>query len=212
MRAIVFAAGQIHDYGRIRGHLGAPDLVLCADGGVRHALALGFEPTLVLGDFDSAGPALVAEIAARGIPVQKVPVDKDMTDTHLALEEAVNRGAEEITLVGATGDRLDHTLANLLLMPGIPTGVQLTLVDANNVVRLIRPGGRLVVRGNPGEYLSLLPLTPEAKGVVAEGVKWPLDGATLRWGQSVGISNQLVDPQAFVALREGYLLVIQAWD
>lgn len=212
MRAVIFSAGQVQDYGRVRSLLGTADLVLCADGGIRHALALGLTPHLVLGDFDSAAPALMEEVASRGIPVHRVSVEKDETDTHLAVEEAVRRGADEILLVGGSGDRLDHTISNLLLMPGLPDGVNLILVDAKNVVRVLRPGGRLSVQGAPGDYLSLLPLSPQVKGVVAEGVKWPLDGETLRWGMSLGVSNQLEGPEAFVAVREGYLLVISAWD
>jgi thiamine pyrophosphokinase len=212
VKAVVFSAGQVADYERIKQHIGAPDLVICADGGIRHAMALGLTPALLLGDFDSAGEAAVAKAAAAGIPVERVPVEKDQTDTHLALAEAVRRGADELMLVGGTGDRLDHTIANLLLLPGLPPDVRVSVVDAKNVIRLLRPGGRVTVQGRSGEYLSLLPLTPEARGVVAEGVKWPLDGATLRWGESLGVSNQLADGEAFIAVREGYLLVIQAWD
>jgi thiamine pyrophosphokinase len=186
--------------------------VICADGGIRHALALGLKPALVLGDFDSAGAELIAQTEANGVPVERVPVEKDETDTHLALAEAVRRGAGEVVLVGGTGDRLDHTFSNMLLLPGVTGSVTVTIVDSKNVIRLLRPGGRLTVKAKPGSYLSLLPLSPEAKGVVAEGVKWPLDGATLRWGQSLGVSNQIVEDEAFVAVREGFLLVIQAWD
>lgn len=212
MKAVIFAAGPIHEYTMVRGHIGAPDLVICADGGVRHAMVLGLKPDLVMGDFDSAGAALLAEITAQNIPVEKVPAEKDQTDTHLAVLEAVRRGASEIILVGATGGRLDHTLSNLLLLPRLPAQVQVSVVDDKNVLRLLGPGGRITVAVEPGDYLSLLPLSPEVKGVVAEGVKWPLDGATLRWGESVGVSNILVEAEAFVAVREGYLLVIQSRD
>lgn len=212
MRAVVISAGQIADYTRVRAHLGTPDLVICADGGVRHALALDLKPDLVVGDFDSAGAELISKVAADGVPTRRVPVEKDQTDTELALREALQRGADELLLLGATGDRLDHTLANLLLLPGIPANVTVTVVDAKNVIRLLRPGGRMTLQGHPGEYLSLLPLSPEATGVVVEGVKWPLDGAVLRWGESLGISNQFVETEAFVAVRTGHLLVIQAWD
>lgn len=212
MRAAIFSAGQIASYDRVREALRDIDVVLCADGGVRHALALGLKPDLVLGDFDSAGPAMAAELEQTGIPLQRVPAEKDETDTHLALLEAIRRGATEVLLLGATGDRLDHTISNLLLLPAIPSGVSVAVVDAKNVIRVLRPGGRLTVQAAKGAYLSLLPLSPEVKGVVAEGVKWPLDGATLKWGQSVGVSNEIEGDEAFVAVRDGYLLVIQAWD
>lgn len=212
MKAVIFAAGQVSDYGRIRGLLGEPDLIICADGGVRHAVALDLTPDLVLGDFDSIAPGQLREVAERGIPILHVPVEKDQTDTELALREAVGRGAREITLVGASGDRLDHTLSNVLLLPGLPAGVQVSLVDDKNSVRLLRPGTIATVVGQPGEYLSLLPLTPEATGVSITGVKWPLADATLRWGESLGVSNQLVDPTASVSVQTGLLLVIAARD
>lgn len=210
MRAVVLSAGQIADYARVLPYIGEPDLIICADGGIRHAEALGLTPHLLLGDFDSADAAAVAAAEAQGVPVHRVPVEKDQTDTHMALEEAVRRGAREILLLGGTGDRLDHTFSNLLLMPGVHAAV--TVVDARNVIRLLRPGGRLTIAGSPGDYISLLPLTPEARGVVIEGVRWPLENATLRWGESLGVSNRLMDSEAFVAVREGYILVIQAWD
>lgn len=210
MKAVVLSAGQIADYARVQPYIGTPDLVICADGGIRHAQALGLTPDLLLGDFDSAGEEAVAEAAARGIAVERVPVEKDQTDTHIALLTAVQRGASEVLLLGGTGDRLDHTFSNLLLLPGVDAAV--TVVDARNVIRLLRPGGRMTVTGAPGDFISLLPLTPEAKGVVIEGVHWPLDHATLRWGQSLGVSNRLEGTEAFVAVREGYILVIQAWD
>jgi thiamine pyrophosphokinase len=212
LNAIIFASGVVEEWGRIRSFLGAPDLVLCADGGVRHALALGMTPDLVLGDFDSAGPAVVAEIAARGIPVHKVPTEKDETDTELAIREAIRRGARQITLVGVTGGRLDHTLANILLLPAIPPEVEVRVIDSQAVLWFLRPGGRLNVPQRPGTYLSLLPLSPEVRGIVAEGVEWPLDGETLRWGESRGVSNRITADAAFLSVREGYLLVIQAWE
>jgi thiamine pyrophosphokinase len=212
VKAIICAAGQVSNYQRVRSWVGAADLVLCADGGVQHALALGLTPSAIIGDLDSADRALVAALAAQGVPVQQVPVEKDQTDTHLVLAEAIRRGATDIWLVGATGSRLDHTLGNLLLLPGVPPHVRVTVVDGSHVIRLLRPGGRLTVTGTPGDLLSLLPLSPEVRGVVVEGVKWPLVGATLRWGESLGISNVLVEPEAFVAIREGYLLVVQAWE
>lgn len=212
MRAVVLAAGQVRDYDRIRRVMGVPDLVICADGGVRHALALGLTPHLVIGDFDSAGPSLQAEVAARGFAVQRVPVEKDQTDTQLAVEEALARGASELLLVGATGSRVDHTLSNLLLLPAIAERAEVALVDSNNIARVLRPGCRLTVQAVPGTYLSLLPLTPEATGVVAQGVKWPLNGAVLRWGESLGVSNVILGEAASIAVEQGYLLVVQAWD
>lgn len=212
MKVVIIAAGQLHAEERIRPLLHSYDLLICADGGVRHAARLGLVPDLILGDLDSASPELIAEYSGRGIPVRQVPVEKDQTDTHLALDEAIQRGATEILLVAATGDRVDHTLSNLLLMPAVPESVAVTLADGKNVVRLLRPGASLTVRGDPGEFLSLLPLTPVVTGVTVRGVKWPLNGASLRWGISLGVSNQLVGTAATVSIQTGCLLAISACD
>lgn len=212
MKAVIIGAGEIYSDERVRALLHPCDLLICADGGVRHAVRLGLVPDLILGDFDSASPELIAELSGRGIPVVRVPVEKDQTDTHLALDEALRRGATEILLVGGSGHRLDHTLSNLLLLPAVPEPVEVSLADGQNIVRLLRPGRSMLVKGLPGEFLSLLPLSPEVTGVVACGVKWPLDGATLRWGISLGVSNRLEGTEATVSIDNGYLLVISAWD
>lgn len=213
MKVLVFAAGQIHNYDRVKPLVGNHDLILCADGGVRHALVMGLTPDLVLGDFDSTDPELWAEVQARGIPVRRYRSEKDETDTELAIQEAVDRGADEILLLGATGDRLDHTIANLLLLPGLPPNIHVTVADANNVIHLLREGAQQVrIQRMEGQYISLLPLSQEVVGIHTEGVKWPLQGATLRWGKSLGVSNQVVEEEAAISIEGGYLLVIQARD
>lgn len=212
MRAVILAAGQIRDYETVRPLIGWPDLVVCADGGAVHAQALGLTPTLVLGDFDSAPPGTAEEMERRGIPVRRLPAEKDWTDTEMAVRTALEQGATDLLLLGATGSRLDHTLANLMLLADLPSGVTAAVADSNNLVRLLRPGSSLVVTGRPGALLSLLPLSPVVQGVTITGVKWPLAGAELRWGISLGVSNVLAEEKAVVSVCEGALLVIEARD
>lgn len=210
VRAAIFAAGELYDLERVRALVGRPDLVICADAGLRHAQALGLRVDLLLGDFDSLDGAALEAARAAGMAIVQVPVEKDKTDSHLALEEALRRGAEEILLVGGSGTRLDHTLSNVLLLPECP--VPITMTDGKSVARVLRDGQSLAVRREEGAYLSLVPLTPAVTGVAASGVYWPLEGATLRWGESLGISNRVVEPAARVSVGSGCLLVIQAWD
>lgn len=214
MRALIFAAGEIRNYRRIRELIQprADDLVICADGGGAHAIALGLRPHLLLGDFDSLPPDLQAQLAALGAGVEQVPVEKDQTDTHLAVAAALARGATELVLAGGIGSRLDHTLANVLLLPELP--VPATLLNEQNVVRVLGPGASLTLAGRPGETFSLLPLTPAVTGVEAEGCRWPLQGARLTWGSTLGVSNRLgPDGAARIQVHgSGWLLVMQAWD
>jgi len=209
-RVVVLAAGEVYDITRVRRLVGRPDLVICADAGLRHARALGLRPDVLLGDFDSLPADVLAAARAEGVPILQVPVEKDETDTELALAEAVRRGAGEVLLVGGSGTRLDHTVSNLLLLPTCP--VPVTMTDGKNIARVLRGGEWLEVPREAGSFLSLVPLSPAVTGVTVTGVHWPLSGATLRWGESLGVSNRIVDRCARVSVGEGYLLVVQAWD
>lgn len=211
-RAVLFASGPIADYGWARGLLSADDFIAVADGGLRHAQALGLTPDLAVGDFDSAGLAARDALLAAGVPVITAPCEKDQTDTHLALDELLTRGAEEIWLLGASGGRLDHTLANLLLLPGVPPGVRVVLADEHGELHLLRDGQVIQFAGRPGWFLSLLPLSPVCTGVKVSGVKWPLAGASLTWGSSLGVSNQITAADAEVSVEQGTLLAILARD
>ncbi len=210
LRAAIFAAGDVLDLDRVRGLVGHPDLVICADAGLRHAQALGLRVDLLLGDFDSLDEGALADARADGVAIVQVPVEKDKTDSHLALEEALRRGATEILLVGGSGSRLDHTLSNVLLLPECP--VPVTMTDGKSIARALRDGQWLEVRRESGAYLSLVPLSPVVTGVCVSGVHWPLADAVLRWGESLGISNRVVEPVARVSIGEGRLLVVQARD
>ena len=86
------------------------------------------------------------------------------------------------------------------------------MTDGKSVARVLGPGGALQVEGEAGAYLSLVPLCPVVTGVSVDNVHWPLTGATLRWGESLGVSNRLLGGEARVSVGEGYLLVVQAWD
>jgi len=208
---MILANGHIHDYEALSPWLMPGARVICADGGARHAERLGLQPDLLLGDFDSLPEEEVARWQERGVEVRRLPREKDQTDTHLAMDVAVERGAREILLLGATGERLDHTWANVLLLPRfVEQGVQVRLVNESNVLTVTRDSE--VVRGRPGDFVSLLPLTPEVTGVTLRGFKYPLQNATLCWGESLGVSNELLGREGDVQLRHGWLAVIKARD
>lgn len=214
MLAVVVAAGQLGGRERLATLLAGrpPDLVVCADGGLAHARTLGLVPDLVIGDLDSVPAGLLAEYNRQGGAVQRLSRDKDETDTHLALRTALNRGAAEIILMAAAGSRLDHTLANLLLMTELPPAVKATMVTAGNVIRVLGPRGELSWPGIPGDTLSLVPLTPAVTGVRTTGLRWPLTDATLCWGESRGVSNEWQENLATVRIETGWLAVMAAWD
>jgi thiamine pyrophosphokinase len=185
-------------------------LVIAADGGARHAAALGRRLDLWVGDGDSIGEDELAAIAAAGVPVRRSPVDKDESDTELALLAALDGGAARITILGALGGvRLDHELGNVWLL-GHPrlAGCDVRLLDAAVRMRLVEPG-RADLGGRIGDLVSLLPFAGDATGLTTEGLRFALRDETLRSGPSRGLSNMRVTSDASLVVGSGRILVVE---
>lgn len=209
-RIVIFANGNLTEPNSLRQRLRADDRIFCADGGTAHTLALGLTPEAIIGDLDSLSPDLIAQMAAAGIAIYRHPVRKDQSDLELALQLAAAEQPDEILLVTALGGRLDQMLANIFLLTRPEyDSVQLTLVDGPQWARVLRPHQTLTVTGQPGDTLSLVPLTPTVEQVNLTGVEWPLIEATLTFGSTWSISNTLTASQATIQIGEGLVLVVQ---
>ena len=209
MRIVVVASGALAPGDEAR--LDGADAVIAADGGTDALDRLGRRPDRLVGDLDSAPPALVERLEAAGTRVDRHPSDKDASDTELAIRAAVHDKADQVDLLGATGgDRLDHELANLFLLADPDfASIELRAISGPTVVRVLRGGRSLALRGEVGDLVTLLPIGGDAKGVSAVGLRWPLDGTTLPMGRSRGLSNVVVGPGASVTLTDGVLLVVE---
>jgi thiamine pyrophosphokinase len=208
MRFTVVASGDLAD-GDERWLEGAT--VIAADAGATSLERLGRTPDRLVGDLDSISDELLGRLAAAGVAIDRHPADKDASDTELALETALAAGATEVVILGAIGGpRLDHELANLLLLADPALGDRdVRIVHGPTAVRVLRDGCRLALEGAAGDLVTLLPVGGDAIGVGIAGVRWPLAGATLRMGRSRGLSNEVVDPPASVSLERGTLLVVE---
>jgi thiamine pyrophosphokinase len=188
-------------------------LIVAADGGWFNAVALGLQPTVVVGDLDS----LSADGTRTMEPTWDFETvgyasDKDESDTHLAVLEAKARGATRIWIVGAIGgDRLEHAVANLLLL-SLPAlaDIDARIVDGSSEMRVIGHAGPAEVQidGAIGDYVSLLPVSDEVAGVTTRHLAYPLTDATLTQGPTRGLSNELAAPSASVTTKSGRLAVI----
>lgn len=207
MRAVIFANGLLPDPAAARRLLRPGDLVIAADGGAAHARDAGVIPQVVIGDLDSLSPDLQAELEAAGTHLLHHSPAKDETDLELALLHAVEQGAREIVVLAALGGRLDHTLANLLLL-ALPAlaHTEVQIVDRNQTAFLVRE--QATIRGQPGDVVSLIPLGGDARGVTAEGLQWTLHDEVLHFGPARGVSNLLLGREAWVHVREGLLLCV----
>lgn len=208
-RIVVFANGELKQPELLKAQLRAGDRIFCADGGTRHALALGLTPEAVIGDLDSVTREVVEQLRNTGVRIEPYPPLKDETDLELTLNAALAEQPEEIMLVTALGGRLDQMLANVLLLTRATyASVRLTLADGATWALLIRSNQQFTIRGRPGDTLSLVPLTPKVTGVDFKGVEWPLRQATLTLGSSLSISNRLQGDQASLSIGEGLVLLV----
>ncbi len=207
MHVVIFAGGTVQPGTRVNSALSEADLIIAADSGAETALHYGHVPAIVVGDFDSLNMD-TAELEANGSTLIRAAVEKDETDTELAIQVALEHGATEITLLGAIGGaRFDHTMANILLLAGIET-VPMRIVDGPMMCWLLRGPGSTTIAGQNGDLLSLFPLLSDATGIHTRNLYYPLHGETLRFGRPRGVSNVLTSEQVEVSLESGMLLVI----
>ena len=206
-RAIIFANGPLPDLAGARRALAPTDRLIAADGGLRHLRALGLTPHLLVGDLDSVTSAEAQAAMAAGAQVEQHPARKDETDLELALHRAVAEGAQDVLIFGALGGRWDQTLANLLLLahPAY-RAVRLRLLDGPQQIYLVR--GTTTIEGQPGDTVSLVPLSGDAHGVTTHGLDYPLDRGTLPFGGTLGISNVLIGSEATVTVADGLVACI----
>jgi thiamine pyrophosphokinase len=208
--AIVFAgSGPVS--AALRARLPDDAGVIAADSGLHVARALGVYVDLLVGDLDSADAALVDAAVALGTTVERHPAEKDATDLELAFDAALARGARRIVLVDGGGDRLDHLLGNLTLLAAPAwAGVHIEAYTGTAHLTVARGGEPPVdIGGPPGSLVTLLAMGEPARGIVTDGLRYPLRCEELMPGTTRGVSNELVTGSGSVRLAAGTLLVVQ---
>lgn len=198
MRAVIIGNGKIKDYGYIKNKLHGSDFIICADGGYNHAVKMDLKPDVLIGDFDSAKD--FEEFKDR----IKYPERKDFTDGELAVMYAVEHEFDDVVLIGMTGNRIDHTMADIMLLDKCKKGV---LIDDNNEVYLLKD--TITVKGTKGQTLSIIPVKGDVEGVTTNGLEYPLCNETLYFGSSRGVSNVMLDDSCNVTITNGIALVIK---
>lgn len=190
------------------------DHIIAADSGMEFLYRCGKKPDMIVGDFDSVDPAVLeAYRKMDGIEWKVLRPEKDDTDTESAVQTAAELGAEEIHIVGGTGSRLDHMLANVYLLGLLrEEGISAYLVDAHNRVQVIDQRTVIKRETQYGKYVSLLPFMGAVEGITLKGMKYPLEDYTLDHCHSIGISNEITGEQAEIEFRTGRLVVIESKD
>ncbi len=196
MNVLVFANGTPPSRPLVKTYLRNSSLIVAADGGANALVQLHLHPDFIVGDLDS-----LSEETKRHFPNATLVerVDQNKTDLEKTLDFCLEQGAKEILVLGATGERLDHELANLGILQQFSRRVKIALVDEQFLVRVVR--GELTVKTIPRQVISLLALQP-ALGVSLHGVKFPLNNARLNFGGR-GVSNIALGTEIFIQIEKG---------
>ncbi len=198
--------------------------VIAVDAGILAAEQLGLAVDYLVGDFDTLGEQGLARWEnTAGLTVQRYNPKKDETDTEIAVclalaLEKENAGGrdffpEQVVFFGATGTRLDHTLANLFLLARFEqAGLSACIVDANNRISVHHTSFSFFRGGQYGKYISFLALTPQVEGLTLHGFAYPLKGHVLKQESSLCISNEAVGEKLGVEFSTGRLLMVESMD
>ena len=209
-RVIIFTGGSLEESDIKEIQPG--DTVIGADYGAWFLVQHGITPDLSAGDFDSVTEEQLRKIQQSSKQfVSCDPINKNLSDTELALEYAIKMEPGEIIILGAIGTRLDHTLSNIqILSKVLKRGITCSIRNRHN--RISVTDSVHVVSRNDFPYVSLIPLSNEVTGITLEGFMYTLHDAVLSIGESLGISNRLLHETGTITIKEGLLLVIQSKD
>jgi|SRR5690606_4251737 thiamine pyrophosphokinase len=183
----ILLGGELFPTARLKRQI-AGSRIIAADSGILHAAALGAEPELWVGDFDSVTPARRAGFAH--VPQKEFPSEKDTTDGELAVEEAIARGATSLNFVGAFGGkRADHAWLHLATAVSLAErGMAVLLSSGNQEGVPLMPGRRAEFDYPAGTLFSIIGFTA-IEGLTIAGVHWPLEKRHVPFGSSLTISN-----------------------
>ena len=200
MKCMIFGAGKRC----AREKISTPspgDLLIAADGGWQWMQELGWNPDVVLGDFDS----LASQPPADAV---RFPSVKDDADMALAVAEGWQRGYRTFLLYGGTGGRPDHTMANYQLLAGLSKRTGSGFLVDDRMTATAITNGEIRFRTLSSGYISVFSFDETAKGVTIEGLKYSMQGGVLSNTRALGLSNEFQGKQAHILVREGTLLVL----
>lgn len=211
MKALIIGNGSDIEKERLK-HI-TYDYIICADGGLNKVKKLELIPNLIVGDFDSVDKDLLDSFLVLNIETIKFPPEKDYTDMELAIDIAVKKGCDHITLLSATGTRLDHTLANIMLIEKYYNkGIKVEIVDNHNIIKLISDNTDFYVHKVNEHFVSIVPISKKLIGLTLEGFKYPLNDVEVKRGEALLISNEITNENGRIVLKKGTAILFLSKD
>ena len=211
MKAVIVANGHIENSNTIKATIEKYDYIIACDGGAAFLKKIGIRPNLMVGDFDSLEAEIMDFYQSQDIEILTFPINKNLTDSHLAINIDLERGFTEIDLYGATGSRLDYTLSNCMLLFLIEEkGGKGKVIDENNMIMVARKR-TTINQVFEKQFVSLVAIE-DSEGITLEGFKYPLIDATLKCGDSLCMSNEMIKDTAVIQMAKGKAFIFITKD
>lgn len=200
-RAVILANGKAPSKRLFFKTVRPGDFFVCADGGANTAARFGVRPHLIIGDFDSVTAATLKKL--RGVKTKKIR-NQNSTDLEKALSYVVRRRYAEISVLGATGGRIDHEAGNLSALAKFSQRASIKFLDKYGMLMPVNRGREFNIP--PGTIVSLIPIS-DCSGIRTGGLKWNLHNDSLRLGFRDGTSNVVLFSPVRIRVRTGNLIL-----
>lgn len=211
MKGLIISNGEISDLNLLKSVAMNVDFIICADGGTNHITKINVKPDLVIGDLDSISDDSLELIKREKIKIQRYNTHKDATDTELAIEYLIEKGFDEIIFMGVTGSRIDHTLANILILDKLlKKGFNGVIIDKKNKVYIT--DNEMYVSREEGTFISVIPITYNGAIVTLKGFEYETDKVEFEFSSTLGVSNRVVEKSGYIKVENGTCLVIISKD
>lgn len=214
-KGIIVSGGAIQDEFALQViRENAPHNIIAVDSGLDFFYRNGVTPTHIVGDFDSVNPEVISHYKKNtAIPIREFNPVKDATDTEIAVRLAIDLGVEQLWILGATGTRLDHVMANIqILKILLDQGVRAWIVDEHNRISLWEKEIRLLDKESFGTHFSIFPFGETVKNVCIKGAKYPLCNYEMTNEESRCVSNERMNKEVEITFSEGIVILMETRD
>lgn len=214
-RCVIISGGSIDDaFALEQMQMIQPEFIIGVDSGLKFLYRNQIMPTHIVGDFDSVDPAVITFYKNETqVPTREFNPVKDASDTEIALKLAIELGAGQVWIIGGTGTRLDHVMANMQMMKfALDAGVKAYILDKHNRISLVEREIVLNKADAYGPYFSVFPLGGCVERFCIEGAKYPLKNHTLSPYNSLCVSNQFLEEQVRIKFSEGIIILMETRD
>lgn len=211
MKILIIGSGKSFNKSLVTKYFNECDYVISADGGASALYNYKMIPDIIIGDLDSISIEAKRFFENMNVNFERFPTKKDKTDMEISIDYALNMKCTEITLLGATGTRFDHSLANVFLLINLMNkGIKAKIIDSNNEIYTVNDSIELIKEEN--SYVSIIPIINENVNITTTGFEYETNNKLFELGSTLGISNEIKDNIGKINVNDGVCLVIKSKD